>query len=81
MKALLLVACCYFTLNLVCALLLHLHGLRQAHLPLRVLDIVMHFVLLSAIAIPVLLLTTAKALFGREPPNRARSYQPVHQGR
>lgn len=54
----------YFLINLVCALVLHLHGERQAHLRPRFLDVLVHFVLLTALAIPVLLVTTAAALFG-----------------
>lgn len=55
----------YFGLNFVCALVLHLHAERQAHLPLRFLDVAVHFVLLTAFAIPVLLYVTAEAVFGR----------------
>ena len=54
----------YFALNFLCALVLHLHGERQAHLPLRFLDVFVHFVLLTAFAIPVLLVITAEAMFG-----------------
>ena len=64
MHILLFVAIGYLTLNFGCALILHLHGLRQAHLPLRFLDILLHFVLLTALAIPLLLVMSAEAFFG-----------------
>ncbi len=54
----------YFGVNFVCALLLHIHAEHQAHLRLRVLDVLVHFVLLTAFALPVLLVITAEALFG-----------------
>lgn len=54
----------YFGLNFVCALVLHRHSERQAHLPLRFLDVFVHFLLMTAFAIPVLLVVTAEALFG-----------------
>lgn len=54
----------YLGLNFVCALVLHIHAERQAHLPLRFLDVAVHFVLLTAFAIPALLVVMAEALFG-----------------
>lgn len=54
----------YFAVNFLCALVLHLHGERQAHLPLRFMDVFVHFVLMTAFAIPVLLVITAEAMFG-----------------
>ncbi|HLI76342.1 MAG TPA: hypothetical protein VKV02_05295 [Acidobacteriaceae bacterium] len=54
----------YFGLNFLCALVLHLHAERQAHLPVRFLDVLVHFVLLTAFAIPVLLVITTEAMFG-----------------
>ncbi len=54
----------YFAVNFLCALALHLHAERQAHLPVRFLDVLVHFVLLTAFAIPVLLVVTAEAMFG-----------------
>ena len=54
----------YLTLNFLCALALHLHGEKQAHLPPRFLDVLVHFVLMTAFAIPVLLIVTAEAMFG-----------------
>ncbi len=54
----------YFGLNFLCALALHVHAERQAHLPVRFLDVLVHFVLLTAFAIPVLLVVTAEAMFG-----------------
>ena len=54
----------YFALNLVCALVLHLHARRQAHLTLRFMDVAVHFVLLTAFALPVLLVVTLTAVFG-----------------
>ena len=79
MHILLFVAICYLTLNFVCALLLHLHGLRQAHLPLRFLDILMHFLLLTALAIPLLLVFSAEALFGGKDQAQRARYHPVPQ--
>ena len=79
MHIFLFVAICYLTLNFVCALLLHLHGLRQAHLPLRFLDILMHFLLLSLLAIPILLVTSAEALFGGKEQAGRTGYRPVAQ--
>ena len=60
----------YFGLNFLCALVLHLHAERQAHLPIRFLDVLVHFVLLTAFAIPVLLVVTAEAMFGGKEPAR-----------
>ena len=54
----------YFAVNFLCALVLHIHAERQAHLPVRFLDVFVHFVLLTAFAIPVLLVITAEAMFG-----------------
>lgn len=54
----------YFALNLACALALHRHADRQAHLPVRSLDVLVHFLLLTAFAIPVLLVVLMEALFG-----------------
>ncbi len=77
MHILLTVAVCYLLINFVCALLLHLHGLKQAHLPLRFLDVLMHFLLFSALAIPVLLVISADAFFGKREP--MQGYGPVAQ--
>ena len=71
------VAICYLLVNFVCALALHLHGLRQAHLRLRFLDVFLHFLLFSAVAIPVLLVTSAEAFFGRGKQMQAGAYRPV----
>jgi hypothetical protein len=81
MTILLAVACCYFALNFLCALLLHLHGMRQAHPRLRFLDVVMHFLLLTVMGIPVLLVTSAEALFGKGPSTGRAAYQAAHPGR
>lgn len=54
----------YFVLNFLCALALHVHAEHQAHLKVRRLDVLVHFVLLTMIAIPVLLVVTAEAMFG-----------------
>ena len=56
----------YFALNFLCALALHLHAEHQAHLKVRRLDVLVHFVLLTIAAIPVLLVVTAEAMFGGE---------------
>ena len=79
MHTLLGVAIGYLTLNFVCALVFHLHGLRQAHLPLRFLDVFMHFVLFSALALPVLLVTSAEAFFGKGETLGRGNYRPVPQ--
>ena len=70
----------YFGLNFVCALLLHRHGEKQAHLPLRFLDVLMHFVLLTAFAMPVLLVVTLEALFGGGEPSSMRKGAVSHAG-
>jgi hypothetical protein len=67
--------CVYFGLNFLCALVLHLHAEKQAHLPVRLLDIVVHFVLLTAFALPVLLVITMDAVFG----GREKGESPVLQ--
>ena len=54
----------YLGVNFVCALALHWHADHQAHLPLRFLDVLVHFVLITAFGLPVLLVITAEALFG-----------------
>lgn len=54
----------YFSVNFVLALALHIHAEHQAHLPHRFLDVLVHFVLLTAFAVPVLLVITFEALFG-----------------
>lgn len=54
----------YFGSNFLCALVLHVHADHQAHLRLRLMDVLVHFVLLTAFALPVLLFITAGALFG-----------------
>ena len=77
MHMLLFVAIGYLTLNFGCALILHLHGLRQAHLPLRFLDILLHFVLLSFLAIPLLLVVSAEAFFGGKDRGQSAGYRPV----
>lgn len=79
MHMLLTVACCYLLINLACALVLHLHGLRQAHLPVRFLDVVMHFLLFGALAIPVLLVISARAFFGKREQMQSGTYGPVAQ--
>ena len=56
----------YFAVNFLCALVLHIHAEHQAHLRVRPLDVLVHFVLLTALALPVLLVITAEALFGGE---------------
>ncbi len=72
LSGLIVILSVYFGLNFVCALVLHLHSERQAHLPLRFLDVLVHFVLLTAFAIPVLFVVMAEALFGGKEaaPNR-----------
>jgi hypothetical protein len=60
----------YFALNFLFALVLHVHGEHQAHLRPRFLDVLVHFVLMTAFAIPVLLVVTAEALFGGKEPVR-----------
>ncbi len=69
----------YFGVNFVCALALHLHAEHQAHLRHRFLDVPVHFVLLTAFAIPVLLVVTAAALFGKraDDPIRKAAAVPV----
>ena len=79
MHTLLLIAVVYLLVNFCCALLLHLHGLRQAHLPLRFLDILMHFVLLSALAIPILVVMSAEAFFGRDTKRHTGGYHAMPQ--
>ena len=80
MHVLLVLAVCYFGINFLMALVMHLHGLRQAHLPVRFMEVLMHFLLFSALALPVLLVTSAEAFFGREKqPRGPRGYQPVSQ--
>lgn len=64
----------YLGLNFLCALVLHVHAERQAHLPVRFLDVLVHFVLLTAFAIPVLLFVAAEAVFGgKERPVRTQT--------
>ena len=71
----------YLALNFLCALVLHLHAERQAHLPVRFLDVLVHFVLLTAFAIPVLLVVTAEAMFGgKDQPRLAKSPEVSHAG-
>ncbi len=71
----------YFGLNFVCALVLHLHAERQAHLPVRFLDVVVHFVLLTAFAIPVLVVISAEAMFGgKEQPRLPQGRDVSHAG-
>ncbi len=79
MHTFVVIAICYLVVNFLFALLLHLHGLRQAHLRPRFLEVLMHFLLFSAVAIPVLLVTTAEALFGREKRSDATGYDAVPQ--
>ena len=76
MHIFLVVAVSYLALNSVVALLLHLHGLRQAHLPPRFLDVLMHFLLFGALAVPVLLVVSLEAFFGGGK-LRGGSYGPV----
>jgi hypothetical protein len=66
----------YFGLNFLCALVLHLHAERQAHLHVRFLDVLVHFVLLTAFAIPVLLVVTTEAMFGGREQPRAKVTHP-----
>ncbi len=70
----------YFGLNFLCALGLHLHAERQAHLPVRVLDVVVHFVLLTAFAIPVLVVVSAAAMFGRKEQPKPQGQDVTHIG-
>ena len=76
MHLLAVIGIAYLAINFACALLLHYHGLRQAHLPLRFLDVLMHFVLFSALAIPVLLVISAEAFFGE---SKGTAFRPVVQ--
>ena len=78
MHLFLAVALGYLFVNFVMALLLHVHGLRQAHLPLRFLDVLMHFLLLGLLAIPVLLVVSVEAFFGGDK-LRGTSYSPMAQ--
>lgn len=71
--------CSYFAVNFLCALVLHLHAEKQAHLPIRFLDVLVHFVLLTAFALPVLCFITAEAMFGgseRNEPTRPTRTSP-----
>lgn len=77
MHTLLAVAIGYLLLNFICALMLHIHGLRQAHLPLRFLEVLMHFLLYSALAVPLLIVLAAEAFFGKGEP--VRRYEAVTQ--
>ena len=79
MHILLAVAICYLLINFICALALHLHGLRQAHLRLRFLDVFLHFLLFSAVAIPVLIVTSSEAFFGKGKQMQGGGYRPVAQ--
>ena len=72
------VALGYLAVNVFIALLLHVHGLRQAHLPLRFLEVLMHFLLFGVLAIPVLLVVCAAAFFGGGG-LRGTSYGPMTQ--
>ncbi len=76
MHTLLVVALGYLAVNFLCALLFHIHGLRQAHLPLRFLEVLMHFVLFTALAVPVLLVMSAEAFFGE---GKGRGFRPAAQ--
>ena len=78
MHTFLLVALGYLAINFVFALLLHVHGLRQAHLPLRFMEVLMHFLLFSALAFPVLLVVSVEAFFGGDR-LRGSHYGPVTQ--
>ena len=78
MHIFLAVALGYLAVNFVVALLLHVHGLRQAHLPLRFLEVLMHFLLFGALAIPVLLVVSAEAFFGGSR-LRGTTYGPLAQ--
>ena len=55
----------YFGLNFLCALGLHLHAEHQAHLRHRSMDVLVHFVLLTAFGVPALFVVVASALFGQ----------------
>ena len=79
MNIFLTILVCYLAVNLACALVFHLHGLRQAHLPLRFLDVFMHFLLFGALAIPVLLVMSVEAFFGRGKQIQGRAYSPLVQ--
>ena len=70
----------YFALNFLCALALHIHAEHQAHLKVRFLDVVVHFVLLTAFAIPVLLVITAEAIFGGKDEAKFRKRPVGHTG-
>ena len=58
----------YFALNFTCALALHIHGERAVHPHLRWMEVLVHFVLMTAFAIPILLVVMAQALFGGKEP-------------
>lgn len=77
MAVLVVVLAAYFGLNFLCALLLHLHARRQAHLPLRFGDVAMHFVLLTLFALPALVYVTASAMFGSEQTSVSQASTPT----
>lgn len=78
------IALSYLSINFLLALAFHIHGEHQAHLRLRFLDILVHFVLMTAFAIPLLLFMTFEALFGGEkrntPPSSAKTPPVSHAG-
>lgn len=78
MHTFVVVALAYLVVNFALAVIFHVHGLRQAHLPLRFLDVLMHFVLFSALALPVLLVMSTEAFFGG---SGRRALGPIVQGR
>lgn len=65
-----LVLVAYCALNFLFALALHWHGEQQSHLPLRVVDLLVHFVLMTAFAVPVLVVVAGEAMFGGKPMRR-----------
>lgn len=67
----------YLLTNFTIALLLHRHADRQAHLPVPRLDIVVHFLLLTLFALPVVVVILWEAVFGREPQARVTASAPL----
>ena len=80
MHTFIVVAVGYLAVNLTLAVLFHVHGLRQAHLPLRFLDVLMHFVLFSALALPVLVVISTEAFLAKNE-SQTGPYGPLAQGR
>ena len=65
MHTFVVVAIAYLVMNFALAVLFHVHGLRQAHLAPRFLDVLMHFLLFSALALPLLLAMCCEEFFGQ----------------